>query len=89
MPRKKLTVARLYVNLLMKNLSLPDREQHVQNVSRLDNQTPSGPDEAGASQGKVLSKGELLSGTGKVTDTSKNKSPLLQIELVSNYFVFF
>jgi glutamine cyclotransferase len=48
----------------------------VQIVLGLDDQAPTGPDETSASQGKVLGKGQLFGGTGKVGNTGNNESPL-------------
>lgn len=45
-------------------------------VLGLDDQAPSGPDEAGAGQGKVLSERELLDGARKVGDAGDDESPL-------------
>lgn len=45
-------------------------------VLGLNDQAPPGPDETGASEGKVLGSRELLDGTGEIGDTGEDKSPL-------------
>jgi hypothetical protein len=52
------------------------REKDAQDVSGLDDQAPSGPDEARAGQGKVLGEGELLGGAREVGDAGDDESPL-------------
>lgn len=59
-------------------------QESVQVVLGLDDQAPSGPDETGAGQGKVLGEGELLDGSREVGDTGKDESPLLK-ELVKPF----
>lgn len=64
-----------------------DTEEEVdggqQHVLGLDDQAPTGPDEARGGQGAVLGEGELLGGTGKVRDTGENESPLRSSVCVS------
>lgn len=51
-----------------------DRGQQV--VLGLDDQTPSGPDEAGGKQSGVLGAGQSLDRSSKVRDTGNDQSPL-------------
>lgn len=57
-----------------------DTEEEVdggeQHVLGLDNEAPTGPDEAGGGQGAVLGEREFLGGAGKVGDTGEDESPL-------------
>jgi hypothetical protein len=75
MPRKKLTAARLFKLVLVNE----GGRKSGQVVLGLDDQAPSGPDEAGAGQGKVLSERELLDGARKVGDAGEDESPLRSV----------
>lgn len=57
--------------------------EHAQVVLRLDDQAPASPDETCAGQGKVLRKGELLNGTGKVGNAGNDEAPLYKAHVVS------
>lgn len=48
----------------------------VQDVLGLDDETPAGPDKAGAGQGEVLGEGEVLGGAREVGDAGNDESPL-------------
>lgn len=52
-------------------------EGHVQKVTRLDDEAPSGPDGAGAHERGVLGQGQLISWTSEVGDTGEDEGPLL------------
>jgi hypothetical protein len=74
-PRKKFTVARLG-DLLDRSLSVLSWRgvgketgmEDLQNVTRLDNQTPSSPDCARGCEGKILCEGELFCWTCQIGD---------------------
>lgn len=53
-----------------------DVEGDLQNVTRLDDEAPSGPDGTGGHEGRVLGQGQLLSWTTEVGDTGDDESPL-------------
>jgi len=50
---------------------------YVHDISRLDDQAPSGPDQACAGQGHVLCEGELLRRAVEVRDAGEDETPLL------------
>src|SRR6266498_2290259 len=56
----------------------------VQNVSRLNNQTPSCPDKASSRERDVLCDGELLYWAVKVGDTCEDDCPLLRLSACSH-----
>lgn len=49
----------------------------IQNIPGLDDEAPTGPDDARAGQGEVLGEGELLGGTCEVGDAGDNERPLV------------
>lgn len=51
-------------------------EADVQEVARLDDEAPAGPDHAGSGEGEVLREGELVGGTVEVGDAGEDESPL-------------
>lgn len=48
----------------------------VHDISWLNDQAPTSPDQACASEGDVLGEGELFSGAVEVRDTGENEAPL-------------
>lgn len=55
---------------------------HLQQITRLDDEAPSGPDGARGHQSDVLSQRELLCGTLEVGDTGENERPLDILSIV-------
>lgn len=51
--------------------------EHEQDISRLDDQAPSCPNQPGSCKSTVLCKGELFDGTGEIGDTGEDERPLL------------
>jgi hypothetical protein len=56
---------------------------YSQNISRLDNQTPSSPDDTSSSKSSILGQRELFRRTSKIRDTSYNKCPLSRKSVLS------
>lgn len=63
-------------------------------VPRLDDEAPAGPDQTSGSQGSVLGERELVGGTGEVSSTGEDETPLrrtlmlaIVLSLVSSYFI--
>ncbi len=59
--------------------------EYIQDVSRLNDQAPSGPDEAGSCESGVLSDGELLYWAVEIGDTCEDDCPLVHLSASFRY----
>ena len=59
-------------------IRLGEGRRDIQDVSWLDDQAPSCPDQTSSCEGYILGDGELLCGTGKIGDTGEDETPLLR-----------
>ena len=79
-PRKKFTAANLAQGVSLWRMLL-ERYLFVQNVSRFNDETPSGPNYAGGCESDVLGKGETLGWSSKVTNAGEDNAPLSSNQL--------